>query len=212
MRLTPAAASQLSFSTHAALRLCVSCCGTSSVPTGRSHGTPTSTALTRMVGAAREGSGEHRRGRIQHSVVGYRSLGQCYRMQVSGVCCTPHGKKCWLVGLQLLLCTPNFMHTTERLPWRTACCHWCAVRAAAKAALGSDEMTAALKAVSATAAHRLQRGIWTSPGAGDLNRCALLRSSRFAGKLFLLPVHHLQLAGCCGQPHCLRQPVAFLRW
>jgi hypothetical protein len=43
-------------------------------------------------------------------------------------------------------------------------------RAAAKAALGNDEMSAALRAVSATAAHRLQRGIWTSPGAGDLNR------------------------------------------
>ena len=42
--------------------------------------------------------------------------------------------------------------------------------AAAKAALGNDEMSAALRAVSATAAHRLQRGIWTSPGAGDLNR------------------------------------------
>eukprot|EP00775_Hariotina_reticulata_P010072 gene10072-10227_t len=44
-------------------------------------------------------------------------------------------------------------------------------RAAAKAALGSDQLSAALRAVSATAAHRLARGIWTSPGAGDLNRC-----------------------------------------
>ncbi|KAF8062088.1 pho-4 [Scenedesmus sp. PABB004] len=44
-------------------------------------------------------------------------------------------------------------------------------RAAAKAALGSDDISAALRAVSATAAHRLQRGIWTSPGAGDLMRC-----------------------------------------
>jgi hypothetical protein len=43
-------------------------------------------------------------------------------------------------------------------------------RAAAKAALGSDQLSAALRAVSATAAHRLSRGIWTSPGAGDLNR------------------------------------------
>lgn len=47
-------------------------------------------------------------------------------------------------------------------------------RAAAKAALGSGEMTAALRAVSATAAHRLQRGIWTSPGAGDINRWGLV--------------------------------------
>lgn len=28
-----------------------------------------------------------------------------------------------------------------------------------------------VRAISATAAHRLQRGIWTSPGAGDLRRC-----------------------------------------
>uniref|UniRef100_A0A383VLQ2 Uncharacterized protein n=1 Tax=Tetradesmus obliquus TaxID=3088 RepID=A0A383VLQ2_TETOB len=44
-------------------------------------------------------------------------------------------------------------------------------RGAAKAALHSDDISAALRAISATAAHRLQRGIWTSPGAGDLSRC-----------------------------------------
>eukprot|EP00878_Enallax_costatus_P013755 GHUV01014386.1.p1 GENE.GHUV01014386.1~~GHUV01014386.1.p1 ORF type:complete len:232 (+),score=102.13 GHUV01014386.1:26-697(+) len=44
-------------------------------------------------------------------------------------------------------------------------------RGAAKAALGSSDISAALRAVSATAQHRLQRGIWTSPGAGDLVRC-----------------------------------------
>jgi hypothetical protein len=43
-------------------------------------------------------------------------------------------------------------------------------RGAAKAALGSDDISAALRAVSATAAHRLSRGIWTSPGGGDLVR------------------------------------------
>jgi hypothetical protein len=44
-------------------------------------------------------------------------------------------------------------------------------RGAAKSALGSDEVSAEVRAISATAAHRLQRGIWTSPGAGDLRRC-----------------------------------------
>jgi hypothetical protein len=43
-------------------------------------------------------------------------------------------------------------------------------RAAVKAALSSEDVSAALRAVSATAAHRLSRGIWTSPGAGDLRR------------------------------------------
>jgi hypothetical protein len=41
---------------------------------------------------------------------------------------------------------------------------------AAKAALGVDE-DAALRVVSAAAKHRLERGIFTSPGAGDLRRC-----------------------------------------
>jgi hypothetical protein len=41
---------------------------------------------------------------------------------------------------------------------------------AAKAALGEDE-DAALRVVSAAAKHRLERGIFTSPGAGDLRRC-----------------------------------------
>lgn len=45
-------------------------------------------------------------------------------------------------------------------------------RGAAKAALGSAEVTAEVRAISATAQHRLQRGIFTSPGAGDLRRCA----------------------------------------
>lgn len=39
------------------------------------------------------------------------------------------------------------------------------IRGAAKAALGA-EVSAALRAISATAQHRLERGIWTSPGAG----------------------------------------------
>ncbi|KAG2495265.1 hypothetical protein HYH03_006538 [Edaphochlamys debaryana] len=43
-------------------------------------------------------------------------------------------------------------------------------RAAAKAAAG-EEMSAALAAIGKVAAWRLERGIWTSPGAGDLRRC-----------------------------------------
>lgn len=42
-------------------------------------------------------------------------------------------------------------------------------RAAAKAAAG-EEMEAAVAAISKVAAWRLERGIWTSPGAGDLRR------------------------------------------
>ena len=44
-------------------------------------------------------------------------------------------------------------------------------RGAAKSALGSEEVSAEVRAITATAAHRLQRGIWTSPGGGDLRRC-----------------------------------------
>ena len=44
-------------------------------------------------------------------------------------------------------------------------------RGAAKAALGAADVSAEVRAISATAAHRLQRGIFTSPGAGDLRRC-----------------------------------------
>lgn len=45
----------------------------------------------------------------------------------------------------------------------------CHNRSAAKAAAG-EEMEAAVAAVSKVAAWRLERGIWTSPGAGDLLR------------------------------------------
>ncbi len=43
-------------------------------------------------------------------------------------------------------------------------------RPAAKAACG-EEMDAQLRAVSVVANWRLERGIWTSPGAGDIRRC-----------------------------------------
>ncbi|GIL77166.1 hypothetical protein Vretimale_3164 [Volvox reticuliferus] len=42
-------------------------------------------------------------------------------------------------------------------------------RSAAKAAMG-DDVSAALAAIGKVAAWRLERGIWTSPGAGDLRR------------------------------------------
>jgi hypothetical protein len=33
-----------------------------------------------------------------------------------------------------------------------------------------EEVTATMRAISVVANHRLERGIWTSPGAGDLRR------------------------------------------
>jgi hypothetical protein len=44
-----------------------------------------------------------------------------------------------------------------------------------------EEVTAAMRAISVVANHRLERGIWTSPGAGDLRR-----SIAAAEKLVLL--------------------------
>lgn len=94
----------------------------------------------------------------------------------------------------LTTCTTAHMHTTPncapRAPSWPALCTWChrqhpplpspnlqppaaSCRAAAKAALDSDAVSASLRAVSAAAAHRLARGIWTSPvgrmwGYGDV--------------------------------------------
>ena len=61
------------------------------------------------------------------------------------------------VGAVLVRCQSNVAATGAR-------------RAAAKAALG-DDGGAELRAISLVAGHRLERGIWTTPGAGDLRRC-----------------------------------------
>lgn len=39
---------------------------------------------------------------------------------------------------------------------------------AAEAAVSGHQANPELEAIARTAAHRLERGIWTSPGAGDL--------------------------------------------
>ena len=39
---------------------------------------------------------------------------------------------------------------------------------AAEAAVEGQQSSAELEAIARTAQHRLERGIWTSPGAGDL--------------------------------------------
>jgi len=48
-------------------------------------------------------------------------------------------------------------------------------RAAAKAGMG-EEMNAALRVMSRAAANRLDRGIWTSPGAGAFESLSKLSS------------------------------------
>jgi hypothetical protein len=50
-----------------------------------------------------------------------------------------------------------------------------------------EEVTAAMRAISVVANHRLERGIWTSPGAGDLRR-----ATAACEKLVML------VGGCCG--------------
>jgi hypothetical protein len=101
---------------------------------------------------------------------GGRGSGGGFRCVVSRVrvCAWWHGTAtaCIAVCGRTPTCTHTRAHYTARAP---VCL--CAHRAAAEAALRSDDMSAALRAVAATAAHRLQRGIWTSPGAGDISRC-----------------------------------------
>jgi hypothetical protein len=71
--------------------------------------------------------------------------------------------------------TPFLPHPSQQLLTPPHPSPQCTSRAAAKAALG-EEMSAAIAAISTVAAWRLDRGIWTSPGAGDIRRATAAAS------------------------------------
>lgn len=56
------------------------------------------------------------------------------------------------------------------IPTLSHTCSHGGFRPGAKAAIG-EEMSAQLRAISTVANWRLERGVWTSPGAGDIRRC-----------------------------------------
>lgn len=157
--------------------------GSSSVPTGPLRGTPTWTALSKGAMAAMAASGarccpaacpEAEDRSHCHLLFSLLPCQAAIAPRPHNMCmsCEPQGGRQGSGGGgydHRLQGYPRFVPCPSHAP-PTLTAHTCDLahcRGATKAALGEDG-TADLQAISTVAAMRLERGIWTTPGAGEV--------------------------------------------